>query len=198
MARKGNVSTKKKQVRHERLVGRRRDRVIERTETLMVQLYPPSEVSSILKDEFDLTATQCRKLTEAVRKKWREEDSTGDGLTAAQSRAVYKAEQVRRLMNLYRAAYARRKYGECLRIETLLARMHGTLEAAKLKLQLPALPVALPKGAKDEFDGRSEADNAYYALKGFWPEDGGEMDVEVEITPPPAAPAFPLPPATKH
>lgn len=166
-----------------RLVGAARDRVLDIAEGHMTALLPSSEVSLRLQKDEGLTSTQARKVMIAVRKRWAHEDANPQG------RKDYKAEQVRRIMSLYRDAKAGKYYGVCAKLESLLAKMHGTLEPKKHDHRgIPAPAVAA--GEKDEFDGRSIEDLDFYVEHGHFPEEatGAVEDVTAEGP----TPDFPL------
>ncbi len=180
MAKKGSQGTKKPHP--PRLVGAARDRVLDIAEGHMVALLAPSQVAERLKEDEGLTAPQARKVMLAVRKRWVHEDAN------PQARKDYKAEQVRRIMSLYREAKGAGQYSVCAKLESLLAKMHGTLEPKKHDHRgIPAPVVAA--GKMDEFDGRSVEDLEYYTEHGYFPEDGAqELVAEAAAT----GPAFPL------
>lgn len=174
---------KPQNTRAERLTGARKEVVVDRAEQHMVALLPPSEVMSEIMKEYSLTMDQARKVVTAVRARWKLESAQPE------DRKAYKVEQTVRIMGLYRQAREAKQLGVCAKLESLLAKMHGTLEAKKHDHRGIPAP-AVPAGKADEFDDRSIEDLDYYAERGFWPEDNGpEQGVEAAAA---EGPDFPL------
>ena len=154
------MSDETKRKMAERLQGERKEIVMEAAEAMMAEAKPSSAVREALMEEYDISHVQARNVIVAVRERWKTE--------SAPDRHAYKTEQVGRLMSLYREARQARQFGNCIKIENLLAKMHGTLEATKVELS------SQQRGAADEFSGRSAADVTYYMEHGHFPEEGGE------------------------
>jgi len=106
-----------------------------------------------------LSLRRAMKIVDAVIAEWRE--------TAGTVREELREQQLRVLDNLYKSAFADKRYAACVQVERLRAEITGTLAPKRMHVTAPvqAGGASMPAG----FEDRSLYEYDYFATHGEWP-----------------------------
>lgn len=123
-------------------------------EKMLAERFHDDQVVRALQGRYECSVHQARGVLRSVYDRWEQE--------SAERRSWRREQQIRSLEDLYREARKAKKFHVCVRIETLLARIEGTLEPDRMLVM---------GGRDDDFETRTEAELDHYIAHGCWPEE---------------------------
>lgn len=138
------------------LTGDRKVAIMEFITGHMVSLLGPEGVRRKTMDKWSaLSDQQYRSLVTAIHDEW------GIEAQKSEDNVKFKRAQIRRLLRMCEQAMRKGRLGDYVRIETLMAKMMGTL--APIKLETDKLENVVP------FPDKKRWEILAYAETGYWP-----------------------------
>jgi hypothetical protein len=126
-------------------------------EGLLTTRHSYGETIAELCARFGLSERTAKRRIAEVYERWQAE--------SAATRDIQRELQSRSLDRLHRAAFEAQQFGVCVRIEQLIAKIHGTEQASRLVVAEGSV-----SSFSKEFEGRSIDDLNFYVARGFFPD----------------------------
>lgn len=126
-------------------------------EELLLRRHTLSQIQSLMaRHDLRLTKADTNRIVKLVKAEWAN--------ATEEVREERRDAQRRSLENLYRTAFADKKYSVCLGVERLLAELDGTMAPKRVQ-------VSTGNREEDEFDDRSEVELEYFSKHGYYPDE---------------------------